>query len=179
MQGRHDEQQAALQTLQKDRRLNAPGGYAEPEIETHLASIRAEADERARLTLERQRQAAAVPKPTRVERIFGRERIGGNLYFAAIWLSGLICVAWLVYYLARILVFLGGRSWKVLRGLLAIGLWVTASVGTGYLFFIGLFLFGHNTTPPPSRQLQLAAAAFGLATVYAATGWLLRLLVRK
>jgi hypothetical protein len=178
-QGHHDEQQIAVQTLQKDRRLNAPGGYPEREIETHLASIRAEADERARLILERQRQAAAVPEPTRVERIFGRERIGGNLYFAAIWISGLICAAWLVYYLARILVFLGERSRKVLRGLLAIGLWVPASVGTGYLFFIGLFLFGHNSTPPPSRQLQLAAAAFGLAAIYAAAGWVLSLLVRK
>ena len=178
-QGPHDERQIALQTLQKDRRLNASDGYAEQEIEAYLASIRAEGDERARLHLEQQRQAAAVPVPTRFEQIFGLERIGGNLYFAAIWISGLICAGWLIYYLARVLVFLGERSRKVLKGLLAIGLWIPASVGTGYLFFLGLFLFGHNSTPPPSRQLQLAAAAFGLAAIYAATGWVVGLLVRR
>jgi hypothetical protein len=83
-----------------------------------------------------------------------------------------------VVYLARVVVLAGARSWRAARGLLAIGLWIPISIGTGYLFFLGLFLFGHNATPPPSRQLQLAAAAFVLAAVYGAVGWGLSRLIR-
>jgi hypothetical protein len=177
--GRPADREMAIDSLERDRRRNAPGGFEQAEIEALLAARSAEREEAARAALERQREAALTSEPTRAERFFGRERVGGNLYFAAIWISGIVCVVWLVVYLARVVAFAGARSWRAVRGLLAIGLWVPISIGTGYLFFLGLFLFGHNSTPPLSRQLQLAAAAFVLAALYGAVGWGLSRLVRR
>jgi HEAT repeat protein len=107
------------------------------------------------------------------------DNYGVYAFVAVAVLAILICVPFLLYFSARCLVYLLARQWRTLTALGIVGIWVGASLGLGWAFFIGAFVGGgHNSSPPLGTQLAVVGVLLLLVGVYALLGYGLRRLVR-
>ena len=104
---------------------------------------------------------------------------GGFAFIAVAGLAIVICVAFLIYFTARLFVYLSARQWRALAAFGIVTVWIGASAALGWGFFFGVFVAGgHNSQPPLSAQFSVVGILLLLVGAYALLGYGLRRLVR-
>jgi len=87
----------------------------------------------------------------------------------------LLCIAFLVYFVARLLVYLYARRWRALAVLGVTAVWAAASYGMFLLYFMA----AHARTLKGWEIFQLAGMLWIAVALYAALGWVLHYAVRR
>jgi hypothetical protein len=86
-----------------------------------------------------------------------------------------ICGIFLVYFVARLLTYAGRRSRRAVVALPVIGLWIAASYGMAWLYFIA----AHAYPTELGEFLLLAAILWGVTAVYGGLGWAMHYAIRR
>jgi len=87
----------------------------------------------------------------------------------------LVCLAFLVYFVARLLVTLYARRWRAIAVLGVAAIWAAASYGMFLLYFMA----AHARTVKGWEIFQLAGMLWIAVALYAALGWVLHYAVRR
>jgi hypothetical protein len=87
----------------------------------------------------------------------------------------IIGLAFLIYFLARLLTYLYERRWRAVVVLPVMGVWAAASYGMFLLYFVA----GHAGHLDGWKTFQLAGVLWLAIAFYAATGWGLHFAVRR
>jgi HEAT repeat protein len=87
----------------------------------------------------------------------------------------LVCVAFLVYFVARLLVYLYARRWRALAALGVSAVWIAASHGMFLLYFMA----AHARSLEGWALVGLAGMLWIAVVLYAALGWVLHYAVRR
>lgn len=87
----------------------------------------------------------------------------------------LICGVFLIYFMARLLTYAGRRSRRAMVALPVLGVWVAASYGMVWLYFIA----AHANLSDWGELLLAAAILFGVTAAYGGLGWALHYAVRR
>jgi hypothetical protein len=104
---------------------------------------------------------------------------GLRLYWLLAGIGVLVAAAFAVYYMLRIVVYVGARRSRALTAGSVMLAWVALTYGMVYLFVVGVFAFGHNYLVPIRQQLLIDLVMGGLLLVYAALGWAMHYLIRR
>jgi hypothetical protein len=104
---------------------------------------------------------------------------GLRLYWLLAGIGVLVAAAFAVYYMLRIVVYVGERRSRALTAGGVMLAWVALTYGMVYLFVVGVFAFGHNYLVPIRQQLLIDLVMGGLLLVYAALGWVMHYLIRR
>lgn len=104
---------------------------------------------------------------------------GLRLYWLLAGIGVLVAAAFAVYYMLRIVVYVGERRSRALTAGGVMLAWVALTYGMVYLFIVGVFAFGHNYLVPIRQQLLIDLVMGGLLLVYAALGWAMHYLIRR
>jgi hypothetical protein len=104
---------------------------------------------------------------------------GLRLYWLLAGIGVLVAAAFAVYYMLRIVVYVGARRSRALTAGSVMLAWVVLTYGMVYLFVVGVFAFGHNYLVPIRQQLLIDLVMGGLLLVYAALGWAMHYLIRR
>ena len=87
----------------------------------------------------------------------------------------LVCIIFLLYFMARLLTYLYQRRWRVVVLIPVIAIWATASYGMFMLYFAA----GHAGSLDAREIAVLAGALWGATAVYAGIGWGMHYAVRR
>jgi hypothetical protein len=104
---------------------------------------------------------------------------GVRLYWLLAGIGVLVAAAFAVYYMLRIVVYVSERRSRALAAGGVMLAWVALTCGMVWLFFVGVFAFGHNYLVPIRQQLLIDLVMGGLLLVYAALGWAMHYLIRR
>jgi hypothetical protein len=104
---------------------------------------------------------------------------GLRLYWLLAGIGVVVAAAFAVYYMLRIVVYVGERRSRAFAAGGVMLAWVVLTCGMVYLFVVGVFAFGHNYLVPIRQQLLIDLVMGGLLLVYAALGWAMHYLIRR
>lgn len=104
---------------------------------------------------------------------------GLRLYWLLAGIGVLVAAAFAVYYMLRIVVYVGERRLRALTAGSVMLVWVALTCGMVYLFIVGVFAFGHNYLVPIRQQLLIDLVMGGFLLLYAALGWVMHYLIRR
>lgn len=104
---------------------------------------------------------------------------GLRLYWLLAGIGVLVAAAFAVYYMLRIVVYVGERRSRAVAAGGVMLAWVALTYGMVWLFVMGAFSFGHNYLVPIRQQLFIDLVMGGSLLVYAALGWAMHYLIRR
>ncbi len=148
-------------------------------IEQHARTGNAGVRRSAELTLAQYRRKP----PSAWERLIASTKDvrhhGLRVYWFLAGIGILIAAAFAVYYMLRIIVYVGEHRSRALTAGGVMLVWVALTCGMVYLFVVGIFAFGHNYLVPVRQQLLIDLVIGGALLVYAGLGWAMHYLIRR
>lgn len=148
-------------------------------IEQHTRAENADVRHRAERTLAQYRKRP----PSLWERLIASAKDvkhhGVRLYWLLAGIGVLVAAAFAVYYMLRIIVYVGERRLRALTAGGVMLVWIALTYGMVLLFIFGAFAFGHNALVSIPQQLLIDLVVGGALLVYAGLGWAMRYLIRR
>ncbi len=126
----------------------------------------------ARTLWERDHLPAEVPK-----RASGW--LGGAAFTGLVGLPIALCACFAVYYLARLLTYVGARRWRALLAIGVLALWAGLSTVLGWSIFAFALGLGHGHRLSGLESAAVLGIYLGVLAVYGSVGWLLHYPVRR
>jgi hypothetical protein len=148
-------------------------------IEQHTLAVNADVRRSAELTLARYRERQVSLWEHAVASAKDVKHHGVRLYWLLAGIGVLVAAAFAVYYMLRIIVYVGERRLRALTAGGVMLVWVATTYGMVWLFFFGAFAFGHNALVSIPQQLLLDLIMGGSLLVYAGFGWAMHYFIRQ
>lgn len=97
------------------------------------------------------------------------------VFWVLVFISAVIAIGYLVYYVIRFIIYLAQRSWKAMAVILVLLGWFAASAGMAFALFIAIFagLGGRD------GHFYVLLGLFVAMLIYGAIGWGLRYPIRR
>jgi hypothetical protein len=168
---------ATLDSLRRHAPLE--DGRIEQLIEQHTHAGTADVQRSAELTLAHYRKRSPSMWARFMTTAKDIKHHGLRLYWLLAGIGILVAAAFAVYYMLRIVVYVGERRPQALAAGGVMLAWVALTCGMVYLFIVGVFAFGHNYLVPIRQQLLIDLVMSGFLLVYAALGWAMHYLIRR